>query len=149
MCLHCRRRFFLGFRFKQAIRTGRCILFLGPGVNMAFRDWRNGQEEVPGCPSAWELKRILQRALQRKPNPSPELRRVRLVSVSPASGERGFGLVTAPILATRGFGWWRFGFFFDLKLRDWRLGLGLSAVRFPFCGPQSGECGGCLRLLLA
>jgi hypothetical protein len=63
-------------RIAQAIRSGRCIPFLGAGVSLAFKDWRNGQAEVPGCPSGWELKEILEKALRAKPFPSPELDRI-------------------------------------------------------------------------
>jgi hypothetical protein len=68
-------------RIAQAIRSGRCIPFLGAGVSMAFREWRNGQAEVAGCPSGWELKEILQNALRTKPRPSSELERVPLLDL--------------------------------------------------------------------
>lgn len=68
-------------RIVQAIRRGRCIPFLGAGVSNSFRDWRNGQADVPGSPSSAELKEILERVLRTKPRPSPELDRVPLVDL--------------------------------------------------------------------
>src|SRR5271165_1937411 len=68
-------------RIAQAIRIGRCIPFLGAGVSMAFQDWRNGQVEVPGCPSGRELGDMLERDLRAKPIPSRELDRVPLVDL--------------------------------------------------------------------
>jgi len=68
-------------RIAQAIRIGRCIPFLGAGVSMAFRDWRNGQAEIPGCPSGRELGGILERDLRAKPIPIRELDRVPLVDL--------------------------------------------------------------------
>ncbi len=62
----------------KAIRSGRCIPFLGAGVSSAFRDWRHGQVEVPGCPSGFDLKTRLEKALRENPHPSPELDRVPL-----------------------------------------------------------------------
>ena len=65
-------------RIANAIRKGFCVPFLGAGVSMSFRNWRNGQRDMPGCPSGWELKNILDRALRAKTPPSPELDRVPL-----------------------------------------------------------------------
>lgn len=65
-------------RIANAIRGGRCIPFLGAGVSMAFKNWRNGQQEIPGCPSGWELKEILETALRAKAQESPDLDRVPL-----------------------------------------------------------------------
>jgi len=73
----------------------------------------------------------------------------RLMRVGPTSGRRGFGLLAAPVLGTRGFQGRRFGFFCDLKFRNQRLSLGFRGALFPFRGPESGECRGCLRLFLA
>jgi hypothetical protein len=62
----------------NAIRSGKCIPFLGAGVSMAYKNWRNGQVEVPGCPSADELRQILENALRGKTPLPSELERVRL-----------------------------------------------------------------------
>src|ERR1039458_2013715 len=63
-------------RIVQAIRSGRCIPFLGAGVSLAYTDWRNGQSSIPGCPCASELKDTLEHALRAKPHASLELQRV-------------------------------------------------------------------------
>ena len=48
---------------------------------MAFQDWRNGQAEVPGCPSGRELGHILECDLRTKSVQSRELDRVPLVDL--------------------------------------------------------------------
>ena len=50
----------------------------GAGVSMAYKNWRNGQAEVPGCPSGDELRQILENALRGKTPLPSELERVRL-----------------------------------------------------------------------
>jgi hypothetical protein len=68
-------------RIVRAIKSGLCIPFLGAGVSMAFKNWRDGQREIPGCPSGRELKDILDAAIRAKTPISPDLSRVPLVDL--------------------------------------------------------------------
>lgn len=58
-------------RIVQAIRSGKCIPFLGAGVSLAYRSWLNGQCVIQGCPSGDELRKLLVNALQ-EINPTSE-----------------------------------------------------------------------------
>jgi len=68
-------------RIANAIHSGRCIPFLGAGASRAFKNWRNGQSEIPGSPSGAELKVILEAALRAKAKSNPDLSRVPLVDL--------------------------------------------------------------------
>jgi len=65
-------------RIVNAIRNGTCIPFLGAGVSTGYRDWRNGQAEILGCPSGSELRNELEQALKQRHPPVRELDRLTL-----------------------------------------------------------------------
>ncbi len=70
----------------NAIRSGKCIPFLGAGVSMTYKNWRNGQADVEGCPSGDKLRSELEEALRKKAPVPAELQRV-ILPVLPSIAE--------------------------------------------------------------